>query len=127
MPPVTVVFAFVMYLVLVNAVTIWMFHADKRAAITGGWRIPETRLLIAACLGGSPGARAAQLVLRHKTRKQPFAGLLRVILGLQTAALLAFGLVLSVPTLRLAALQQVGTLLAAERGAQMAGVLPLAR
>ena len=36
-----------------------------------------------ALLGGAPGAWAAQQLLRHKTRKEPFRSRLWLIAGLQ--------------------------------------------
>lgn len=45
---------------------------DKLAAARGGGRVPEIALHVLALLGGWPGALAAQLVFRHKTRKVTF-------------------------------------------------------
>jgi uncharacterized membrane protein YsdA (DUF1294 family) len=45
---------------------------DKRAALRGGWRIPEARLQLLHLAGGWPAAALAQRCFRHKTRKQPF-------------------------------------------------------
>lgn len=51
----------------------WLaFASDKRAAILKGRRVPESTLLTLALIGGSPAAIAAQQILRHKTRKEPF-------------------------------------------------------
>ncbi len=72
------------------ALNLWTFASfwhDKRQAISGGWRVPEGRLLLLAALGGSPGAFAARHLLRHKTRKQPFATLLWLIALVQLGAL----------------------------------------
>ena len=77
------------YLLAINLAAYWVFADDKRRARTGGRRTPERVLLQLAALGGTPGAIAAQQILRHKTRKQPFATWLWGIAGVQ-AALLAF-------------------------------------
>ena len=77
----------------VNGLAFAMFWADKRAAAARGRRIPERRLLQVALLGGAIGAFAAQQALRHKTRKQPFAARLALILGLQVCALITLVLV----------------------------------
>ena len=41
---------------LINAVTVAAFALDKRRSLARAWRIPESRLLWFAALGGSPGA-----------------------------------------------------------------------
>ena len=66
----------IIYLMIINLITFFQFEADKSRSVTGGWRIPESRLLWLAFLGGSPAASAAQTLYRHKTKKQPFAGLM---------------------------------------------------
>ena len=65
---------------LFNVVTFCLFWWDKDAARDGGWRVSEARLLQFAFLGGSLGAFAAQRLLRHKTRKEPFRTQLMTIL-----------------------------------------------
>lgn len=61
------------WILLVNLWTVLRFWQDKRRAIAGGRRIPESDLLGLALIGGSPGAFAARRLFRHKTRKQPFS------------------------------------------------------
>lgn len=70
-------------LVIVNLLTILCFAADKRAAIAGHRRTPESTLLCLAALGGSPGALWARQRYRHKTRKQPFSLHLQLIAMVQ--------------------------------------------
>lgn len=79
------------YLAVVNTVTWWSFADDKRRAIARDRRIPERVLLQLAALGGTPGAIAAQQILRHKTRKQPFASRLWMICGVQAVVLVLLG------------------------------------
>jgi uncharacterized membrane protein YsdA (DUF1294 family) len=74
--------AFVLFLI-VNAITVAAFAIDKRRSSNGAWRIPESRLLWFAALGGSPGAFWARGHYRHKTRKQPFVGRLQFITMVQ--------------------------------------------
>jgi uncharacterized membrane protein YsdA (DUF1294 family) len=73
------------YVVAINLTGAWMFGLDKRRAIAGGRRLPERLLLLAAWSGGALGAVAGQILFRHKTRKQPFATLVRLALLSQLA------------------------------------------
>jgi uncharacterized membrane protein YsdA (DUF1294 family) len=77
-----IVAALVLFLVI-NAITVAAFAIDKRRSSTVAWRIPESRLLWFAALGGSPGAFWARGRYRHKTRKQPFVGRLQLIAMVQ--------------------------------------------
>jgi len=70
-----------------NIVVFGVYGLDKHAARNGEWRVKESTLLTLACLGGGPGALAAQRLLRHKTRKPPFAVALPLIFILQMALL----------------------------------------
>lgn len=78
--------ALVAYLAAVNLAAFAAFALDKHRARTGGWRIPERRLLGLAAAGGGAGAAVAQRLLRHKTSKEPFASQLRLILAVQAVA-----------------------------------------
>jgi uncharacterized membrane protein YsdA (DUF1294 family) len=79
------------YVIVINIVTFIMFWSDKRAAIRGQWRTPESQLLFFALAGGWPGAKYAQKLLRHKTTKEPFRTHLNRIPFLQLAVLLVVG------------------------------------
>jgi uncharacterized membrane protein YsdA (DUF1294 family) len=68
-----------------NILTFCVFWLDKAAARGGKWRIAENKLLSLALVGGSLGAFAAQRLLRHKTRKEPFRTRLTAILVLHAA------------------------------------------
>lgn len=59
------------FLVVVNAVSLIFFGVDKFRSRRGEWRIPESRLMFVAFFGPF-GAYAAMLLFRHKTRKTKF-------------------------------------------------------
>ena len=80
-----------LYLAVINVMAFAVFAADKRAAGAGRRRTPERTLLGLAALGGSLGAVSAQRLLRHKTRKQPFAGELNLIVLGQLVLLAVLG------------------------------------
>lgn len=82
----------IVYLVAVNLLTVLSFRHDKRCAVAGLRRIPESNLLTLALLGGTPGALLARQWFRHKTRKQPFSMLLLIIAAIHVG--LAAGLLL---------------------------------
>ncbi|MNH59880.1 hypothetical protein D3C85_1159200 [compost metagenome] len=78
----------ILWLLLVgNLIAFLLFWLDKEQARTGGWRISERSLLLAVLFGGL-GAWMGQHILRHKTRKQPFATWLGLIASLYVGVLL---------------------------------------
>ena len=60
------------YLVIINVVTFFMFGIDKWKAKKSKWRIRETALLGLAVLGGSVGAWLGMKVWHHKTLHKKF-------------------------------------------------------
>jgi uncharacterized membrane protein YsdA (DUF1294 family) len=74
-------------LIVINVAAFAMFGIDKARAERGMWRIKESTLLGLALIGGTLGAYAGRKAFRHKTRKQPFSGLLLAIAVLQVSAL----------------------------------------
>jgi uncharacterized membrane protein YsdA (DUF1294 family) len=77
------------YLALINLITFLAFASDKASAKARRSRIPERILLQLAGIGGGLGAVAGQVLLRHKTRKEPFAAWLRLILFVQAVIVTA--------------------------------------
>ncbi|MFS7198071.1 DUF1294 domain-containing protein [Rahnella inusitata] len=63
---------FVMWLLIVNLLTLALYGVDKRAAYKARRRVPEFTLLLFGYAGGWIGAILGQQLFRHKTQKQPF-------------------------------------------------------
>lgn len=61
------------WLGVANGIAFGLMVVDKRRAEAGTRRISEGTLLGWAWLGGAIGTYAASRLVRHKTRKQPFA------------------------------------------------------
>lgn len=70
---------FLIIYLLINVVVYCVYWWDKKAAVEGAWRVRESTRLWLAIVGGSLGALAAQQVLGHKTRKEPFRSILMTI------------------------------------------------
>ena len=83
------------YFLFINAAAFGLFAIDKSAAERDEWRIAESTLLLAALIGGVVGAIAAQKILRHKTRKEPFRMMLCTIAVMQ---FIAVGVLIYTPT-----------------------------
>lgn len=58
--------------VLINAVTLFGYWRDKKAAEQQAWRTQESTLLLLGLVGGWPAAFVAQHWFRHKNRKVSF-------------------------------------------------------
>ena len=76
------------FLIIVNCVALIMFGVDKLQSKKRGWRIPESRLLLAAFFGPF-GAYAGMLLFRHKTRKIKFL-LVPIFLIIQVVLIVYF-------------------------------------
>ncbi len=71
------------WLIAANGIAFILMVIDKRRAETGDDRISENTLLGWAFFGGAAGTVLASRLVRHKTRKQPFAATMFIYLGLQ--------------------------------------------
>ena len=60
------------YIILINLVTFWVYADDKRRAKKHMWRTSESALVLLAIIGGSVGALLAMLLFHHKTRHKQF-------------------------------------------------------
>lgn len=80
----------ILYLVIINVVTLYLYGIDKRRAQRKKWRIPEAVLLLFAALGGSIGAWIAMKAFHHKTQHKKFTIGVPLIFILQVAATIFF-------------------------------------
>ncbi len=71
-----------------STLTFFFYAADKWAAIRGSWRIKESTLQLLSLIGGWPGALIAQVLLRHKTQKQPFLFIFFIVSSINVCAFL---------------------------------------
>lgn len=77
------------WLLAINIITVVVYRYDKLVAGSGRSRVPESRLLLLALGGGSPGGYIAMYLMRprHKTRKLSFLLPFWGIVALQIAGL----------------------------------------
>lgn len=88
-PLVINMYFWIFYLAAVNLLALILTVRDKRAAIKGKWRVPESTLMITSAIGGSPVMLLTMLLIRHKTRHIKFMlGIPLIILIQLTAAFL---------------------------------------
>ena len=57
---------------LASTITFMAFGLDKRAAVRGRSRVPESTLHVMELVGGFPGALLGMHVFRHKRRKMRY-------------------------------------------------------
>ncbi len=60
------------WLLLINTLALILTWVDKRRAVKRDWRIPESRLILLALLGGSIGLYLGCRVFHHKTKHVKF-------------------------------------------------------
>jgi len=75
----------IIYLIVTNVVTFFMYGVDKWKAKRSKWRIREAALLLLAVLGGSIGAWLGMKVWHHKTMHKKFRYGIPLIIILQVA------------------------------------------
>ena len=82
------------YLILLSLITFILYHADKKKAQKGKWRVPEKVLLLCSFLGGAFGGYPAMLIFRHKTKAEhwyfTFVNLLGLAIHITLLVLIAF-------------------------------------
>ncbi len=77
-------------LIAVNLLAVLITIGDKLAARSGGRRVPEQTLFLAALLGGAAGMYLTMLLIRHKTKHKRF--MLGLPLILIAHCLIAYGI-----------------------------------
>jgi len=77
----------VYHLVCINIAAFGAYGADKKAARTGEWRIPEAHLHALEFLGGWIGAFVAQKFFHHKNKKRSYQIMFWLMLFLQGLAI----------------------------------------
>ena len=80
----------IIYLVIINVVTFFMYGIDKWKAKKSKWRIREAALLGLAVLGGSIGAWSGMKVWNHKTLHKKFRFGVPAIIIVQLALIVYF-------------------------------------
>ncbi len=73
------------YYIVVNAVTLFVWGWDKRAALLHRWRTPERTLHRLIFCGGFAGGLLGMLIFRHKTRHGIFRWTIAGALALHAA------------------------------------------
>jgi uncharacterized membrane protein YsdA (DUF1294 family) len=79
------------WLIAANVIAFALMIVDKHRAEAGARRISEATLLQWAFLGGAIGTFAASRLIRHKTRKQPFAMQMMTLLIIELILLALWG------------------------------------
>jgi uncharacterized membrane protein YsdA (DUF1294 family) len=72
-----------LFLILINAVSFLLMHADKQKARRNRWRISEATLFTIAAAGGSLGILLGMYTFRHKTKHVSFTAGIPAILAVQ--------------------------------------------
>ena len=75
------------YLLIINAVTFFVYLLDKHNAKKKLYRVSEKNLIVLVLVGGSAGALLAMYILRHKTKHLFFTLSVPIILLLQVAGI----------------------------------------
>lgn len=69
---------FLLYILIISAISVIVTVLDKKCAEHGLWRISEKTLLTLAFLGGANAMYVTMLFIRHKTKKKKFTVLLPI-------------------------------------------------
>ena len=75
----------ILYVILINVVSVYLMYSDKQRARKHKWRISEKTLFLSALLGGSAGSILGMYFFRHKTKHWNFVLGMPLILLCQLA------------------------------------------
>ena len=89
MIPLKLLHVVLIYLVIINVVTSFVYGIDKWKAKNSKWRIRETALLGLAVLGGSIEAWLGMTVWHHKTQHKKFKYGIPAIIIVQLAIIVS--------------------------------------
>lgn len=78
----------IIYLVVINVITFFLYGIDKLKAKRARWRFPEATLIGLAVIGGSIGAWLGMMVWHHKTMHKKFKYGIPLILAVQIGLLI---------------------------------------
>lgn len=62
----------IIYIILINLVSLLLMKTDKNRARQRKWRIPEASLWFVSIIGGSLGTWIGMFLFRHKTKHLSF-------------------------------------------------------
>lgn len=80
----------VIYFIIINLITFFIYGIDKYKAKKELWRIPEKVLISFAFFGGSIGALFGMKIWHHKTKKMKFIILVPLSLIIYVVAIVCF-------------------------------------
>lgn len=78
------------YLIIINAIGLWVMLSDKKKAQKRRWRIPEKAIFSVAAIGGSLGVLAGMYLFRHKTKHESFTVGIPVLLAVHIVLILCY-------------------------------------
>lgn len=67
------------YLIIINIISFFLYYIDKRASIKHKYRIPEKILLLASMIGGCFGSLFSMMSFHHKTKHIKFMLLVPIL------------------------------------------------
>lgn len=75
-----------LYILLINVIGFFTMWYDKKMAMAGKYRVPESRIFLIAIIGGAVGVLLGMEIFKHKTKHLKFKIFVPVIIILQVIA-----------------------------------------